>query len=113
MTGGSIESGSQRTCQVRVGVRVRPLASKEIQQSGKVSLSIQPPASISIASNNTFTYDAVFDSQTDQDSLYGRVSPSLLHSFVDGYNATVRFRYFFLHFERKVREITCSLSLFE
>ena len=80
----------QRTCQVRVGVRVRPLASKEIQQGGKLSLSINPPASITIASHNTFTFDAVFDSQTDQDTLYHSVSASLLESFVDGYNATVR-----------------------
>jgi hypothetical protein len=69
---------------------VRPLTSKEIQQSGKVSLSINSPASISIASHKTFTYDAVFDSQTDQDGLYTSVSTSLLDSFVEGYNATVR-----------------------
>lgn len=69
---------------------MRPLASKEIQQGGNISLSINPPASISIASHKTFTYDAVFDSQTDQDSLYNSVSTSLLDSFVEGYNATVR-----------------------
>ena len=82
-------SEDSRTCQVRVGVRVRPLASKELQQSGKVSLSINPPASISIASHKTFSFDAVFDSETDQESLYDSVSTSLLDSFVEGYNATV------------------------
>lgn len=87
------KNNDHRTCQVRVGVRVRPLASKEFQQGGKISLSINSPASISIASHKTFTYDAVFDSQTDQDSLYHSVSTSLLESFVDGYNATVRLEY--------------------
>lgn len=90
MTGGNNDSRAT-SCQVRVGVRVRPLASKEIQQGGKMCLSInQSQNSISIASQNTFTYDAVFDSQTDQDSLYQSVSSSLLESFVEGYNATVR-----------------------
>ena len=87
----SSASDTRTCCQVRVGVRVRPLASKEIQQGGKLSLSIHPPASIQIASQKTsFTYDVVFDSQTDQDSLYNSVSDSLLASFVEGYNATVR-----------------------
>ena len=79
----------EKTSQVRVGVRVRPLASKELQQGGKVSLTINPPSSISIAREKRFTYDAVFDTQTSQDELYSSVSSSLLHSFVDGYNATV------------------------
>jgi len=78
-----------RTSHVRVGVRVRPLTSKEIQQGGKVSLSILPPSSITITSQKTFTYDAVFDAETNQDDLYSSVSSSLLDSFVDGYNATV------------------------
>jgi len=56
-----------RSSQVRVGVRVRPLAAKEIQQGGNVSLSVFPPSSITITSNKTFTYDAVFDSHTHQD----------------------------------------------
>lgn len=73
-----------------MGVRVRPLASKELQQGGKVSLNINPPASISIAAHKSFTYDAVFDTKTSQDELYGSVSSSLLDSFVEGYNATVR-----------------------
>lgn len=91
MTGGNDPSSRGSSCQVRVGVRVRPLASKEIRQGGKSSLSINQQASIQIASQKAFTYDAVFDSQTDQSSLYASVSSSLLESFVDGYNATVRY----------------------
>lgn len=78
----------KRTTKVRVGVRVRPLASKEIQQGGKESLLVQAP-SISIGNNKRFTYDAVFDSRVDQETMYSAVSGSLLDSFIEGYNATV------------------------
>eukprot|EP00934_Nitzschia_sp_Nitz4_P002427 Nitzschia sp. Nitz4//scaffold4_size323378//238111//243273//NITZ4_000694-RA/size323378-processed-gene-0.302-mRNA-1//1//CDS//3329553501//2422//frame0 len=71
---------------VRVGVRVRPLGSKEIQQGGKIAVSVQEPA-IKIGQKQ-FTFDAVFNTNTDQDELFSSVSASLLDSFVDGYNAT-------------------------
>ncbi len=101
----TMKGDHQRTSQVRVGVRVRPLASKEIQQGGKVSLTINLPASITIAPHNTFTYDAVFDSQTDQDGLYSSISTSLLASFVEGYNATVR-DYFGGFLEEEIVDLT-------
>ena len=80
--------GGNKTTKVRVGVRVRPLASKEIQQGGKPSLAVQAP-SISIGKNKKFTYDAVFDSGVDQETMYSAVAGSLLDSFIEGYNATV------------------------
>lgn len=76
-------SGSQ----VRVGVRIRPLGSKEIQQGGKPSLTVAPP-SVGIGQRQ-FTYDAVYDSNVSQPDLYESVSAPLLKSFLDGYNATV------------------------
>ena len=83
-------------CQVRVGVRVRPLTSTEIQQGGKNSLSVTAP-SVSIGQRR-FTYDAVFNSIVGQQDLYDSVSAPLLTSFIDGYNATVSL--FFLNFQR-------------
>ena len=79
---------SASSSQVRVGVRIRPMTSKEIQQGGKPVLSVSPP-SISIGQRQ-FTYDAVFDSHVDQIELYKDVSCPLLKCFIDGYNATVR-----------------------
>jgi hypothetical protein len=73
---------------VRVGVRIRPLTSKEINQGGKNSLSILPP-SVKI-SQRQFTYDTVFDSSVGQADLYDSISAPLLKSFAEGYNATVR-----------------------
>lgn len=73
---------------VQVGVRIRPLASQEIQSGGKSSLNVESP-SIRMGQRQ-FTYDAIFDDSCGQKDLYDRVSGPLLSSFVDGYNATVR-----------------------
>jgi hypothetical protein len=80
-------SGSSSCCQVRVGVRIRPLTSNEIKQGGKKVLDVSPPC-LGIGERR-FTYDAVFDSHISQQELYESVSKPLLASFVDGYNATV------------------------
>lgn len=92
------------TSQVRVGVRVRPITAKE-QGAGSTSVlevvssnsssssssSSSSPSPCCIAlSGRRFTYDAVFDAETSQADLYAQVSPPLLQSFLDGYNATVR-----------------------
>ena len=78
---------AKTTSRVRVGVRIRPLTNQEIQQGGKPSLSVSPP-SIGIAERR-FTYDKVFNHDVSQIELYETISPELLSSFVDGYNATV------------------------
>ena len=78
---------------VRVGVRVRPLTSKEIVQDGGISkpaLSCHGNREIRLGTERRFTYDTVFDERTQQDELYRSVAPPLLESFIDGYNATVR-----------------------
>ena len=75
--------------QVRVGVRIRPLASQEVGQGGKSVLSARAPE-IQLGTRR-FTYDAVFDSSVGQEELYQEVSAPLQASFLDGYNATVSF----------------------
>jgi Kinesin motor domain len=86
---------------VKVGVRIRPLTSLEIQQGGKSSLTVDSP-SIQMGKRQ-FTYDAVFDSSCGQADLYDTVSSPLLSSFIDGYNATV---------SRILRELVSVLNLF-
>jgi len=72
--------------QVRVGVRVRPVSIKE-QGAG---CSLQVDGSSIALSGRRFIYDHVFDTNTSQSALYEQLSPQLLQSFLDGYNATVR-----------------------
>ena len=77
------------SCQVRVGVRVRPLTSGEISANGRGVVEANSfDRTVSLAKRK-FTFDAVFDSHVTQTELYQAVSPSLLGSFLDGYNATV------------------------
>ena len=80
-------AAASSSCQVRVGVRIRPVTSQEIKQGGKQVLDVAPPC-IGIGERR-FTYDAVFDSYVGQQELYESVSKPLLTSFLDGYNATV------------------------
>lgn len=77
----------QNGSRVRVGVRVRPMASQEIRQEGNCSLNID--SSTIRMGKRRFTYDAVFDSNSGQADLYESVNSPLITSFVDGYNATV------------------------
>ena len=83
------KSSIRRESRVRVGVRIRPLTSQEIQQSGKPSLNVEGCGPSIRMGQKRFTYDAVFDSHRSQNDLYDSVSNPLLSSFVDGYNATV------------------------
>lgn len=79
-------------CQVRVGVRIRPLALTESSHGGKTVVfanDIQRTVSIGKKQERTFTYDMVFDSNLTQTHLYERVKGQLLGAFLDGYNATV------------------------
>jgi hypothetical protein len=81
-------------CQVRVGVRIRPLASTESSHGGRAVVfanDIQRTVSIGKKQERTFTYDMVFDSSVSQNHLYERVKGQLLGAFLDGYNATVSF----------------------
>ena len=74
---------------VRVGVRIRPLTAREEGEGGhRVLKVVQPEIRLG---ERRFTYDAVFDSDVSQSDLYQDVSPPLLRSFLDGYNATVSF----------------------
>ena len=73
---------------VQVGLRVRPLTGREIQQGGQIVLSTTS-TSVRLGGRQ-FTYDSVFDTDASQVELYNCVAPTLLSKFIDGYNATVR-----------------------
>ena len=77
-----------QSCQVRVGVRVRPLTSKETSEGGKSVIECNPFNHTVQLSKRQFTYDSVFHSNVDQIDLYNDVSPPLINAFLGGYNAT-------------------------
>jgi hypothetical protein len=80
---------SSITSQVRVGIRVRPLTSKEEGFGGNYVIVSDPMKRTIELSTSRFTYDFVFDSNMSQPILYNNISSSLLTSFIDGFNATV------------------------
>ncbi len=77
------------TCQVRVGVRIRPLTSKETSEGGKSVVECNPHDRTVTLSKRQFTYDSVFDGTVSQSDLYDDIAPPLLDAFLGGYNATV------------------------
>jgi hypothetical protein len=83
-------SSSNNACQVRVGVRIRPITSQEAEKGGNSGLRVQQQQQEIRLGQRRFTYDAVFDADVSQRDLYQSVSAPLLTNFLDGYNATVR-----------------------
>jgi len=77
------------TSQVRVGVRIRPITSKESSEGGKVVVDANAFDSTVGISKRKFTYDSVFDSNVSNEDLFHSVAPPLLDAFLNGYNATV------------------------
>jgi hypothetical protein len=81
-------SGGGCSSQVRVFVRVRPLTAKEQGAGSNGVLDVSDGCVVQL-SGRRFTYDAAFDAETTQAELYEKFAPTLLQSFLDGFNATV------------------------
>ena len=77
------------TSQVRVGVRIRPLTSKESAEGGHAVVDSNAFDRAVSLSKRKFTYDSVFHSSVTQSDLYSDVAPPLLDAFLNGYNSTV------------------------
>ena len=83
-------NSNSNSSQVRVGVRIRPLTSKEASEGGNVVVDANAFDRTVTISKRQFTYDSVFHSKVTQPELYNDVAPPLLDAFLNGYNATVR-----------------------
>ena len=71
---------------VKVGVRIRPLLSKERHQSNCISSYDQQSLEFK---NQTFTFDYIFDMNLPQQELYQNTAAPMLKSFLDGFNVTI------------------------
>lgn len=112
-TAAAIATAATNCCQVRVGVRVRPLTYNERGVGGQSVVSTTTtdhPTTITLSKSHKFTFDMVFDSNVAQSHLYQSVSPPLLNSFLDGYNATVRYNMSYTCF-LIFKSAVCSASL--
>ena len=84
-----MSSDDDTSSHVRVGVRIRPLTSKEISEGGKEVIDTNTFDRTVELSKRKFTYDSVFQSTIQNIQLYDNVSPPLLNAFLNGFNATV------------------------
>ena len=73
---------------VKVGVRIRPLLSKERSQSASQTLSVLNENSVSFKGQQ-FTFDHVFSDKLTQCDLYSKTAAPMLKSFIEGYNVTI------------------------
>ena len=73
---------------VKVGVRIRPLLSKERSQSASQTLTVIDESSLSFKGQQ-FTYDHVFGSSILQNNMYSETAAPMLKSFIEGYNVTI------------------------
>jgi len=79
---------STSNCCVKVGVRIRPLLSKERNQAATLSAENHSNSSISFKGQQ-YTFDHVFGSDLSQSELYHETAAPMLKGFLEGYNVTI------------------------
>lgn len=73
---------------VKVGIRIRPLLSKE-KERNQNALNITHDQQSIIFKNQTFTFDHVFGAELSQQELYQHTAAPMLKSFLEGFNVTI------------------------
>lgn len=69
---------------------IRPQSLREKNEDSRVCTSVIPGIpQITIGNDKSFTYDYVFDQQTQQETIYDQCVRELVDGTFDGYNATV------------------------
>ncbi|KAF1757651.1 hypothetical protein GCK72_014107 [Caenorhabditis remanei] len=77
------------TC-VQVALRIRPQGNREKLEGSRVCTSVLPnDPQVTIGGDRSFTYDHVFDMQTEQHVVYESCVEKLVDGLFEGFNATV------------------------
>ncbi|XP_012214478.1 kinesin-like protein KIF21A isoform X2 [Linepithema humile] len=75
---------------VRVAVRIRPQVAREVIDMCRICTQVpQGEPQVFLGPDKAFTYDYVFDTQSDQSTIYETCVNRLVEGALDGYNATV------------------------
>ncbi|XP_033638364.1 kinesin-like protein KIF21A isoform X2 [Asterias rubens] len=78
------------TSSVRVALRIRPQLAKERIDMCRVCTSVTPDQNqVMLGQDRAFTFDNVFDLDSQQNQVYNSTAHSLIEGCFDGYNATV------------------------
>ncbi|XP_032895499.1 kinesin-like protein KIF21A isoform X2 [Amblyraja radiata] len=80
----------QDECTVRVAVRIRPQLAKEKIEGCHICTSVIPgEPQVVLGKDKAFTFDFVFDMDTQQEETYLKCVEELIDGCLEGYNATV------------------------
>jgi hypothetical protein len=77
---------------VRVGVRIRPLATSEIESGAETVVNAERNGRVRVnvpSRQNTFDFDWAYGKNAEQRQIYEDTCKPLIESFFDGYNSTV------------------------
>lgn len=75
---------------VRVALRIRPQLAKEKIEGCHICTYVMPgEPQVVLGKDKAFTYDHVFDMDTQQDAIYTHCTERLIDGCLEGYNATI------------------------
>ncbi|XP_071358295.1 kinesin-like protein KIF21A isoform X2 [Trachinotus anak] len=75
---------------VRVALRIRPQLAKEKIEGCHICTYVMPgEPQVVLGKDKAFTYDYVFDMETQQESIYTHCTETLIEGCFEGYNATI------------------------
>ncbi|XP_064199063.1 kinesin-like protein KIF21A isoform X11 [Anguilla rostrata] len=85
-----IMSGGQDESSVRVALRIRPQLPREKIEGCHICTFLTPgEPQVILGKDKAFTYDYVFDMDSQQDAIYANCTEKLIEGCFEGYNATV------------------------
>ncbi|XP_030004588.1 kinesin-like protein KIF21A isoform X2 [Sphaeramia orbicularis] len=83
-------SGAPDESSVRVALRIRPQLAKEKIEGCHICTYVMPgEPQVVLGKDKAFTYDYVFDMDTQQDAIYTHCTETLIEGCFEGYNATI------------------------
>ncbi|XP_066543248.1 kinesin-like protein KIF21A isoform X2 [Amia ocellicauda] len=83
-------SAGQDESTVRVALRIRPQLAKEKIEGCHICTFVTPSdPQVILGKDKAFTYDYVFDMDTQQDVIYSNCTEKLIEGCFEGYNATI------------------------
>ncbi|XP_028814900.1 kinesin-like protein KIF21A isoform X4 [Denticeps clupeoides] len=83
-------SAGQDESSVRVAVRIRPQLAREKIEGCHICTFVTPgEPQVILGKDKAFTYDYVFDMDSQQDAIYANCTEKLIEGCFEGYNATI------------------------
>ncbi|XP_012275949.1 kinesin-like protein KIF21A [Orussus abietinus] len=77
-------------CSVQVAVRIRPQVAREVIDVCRICTEVPPgEPQVFLGPDKAFTYDYVFDTHVDQQTIYDKCVAHLVEGALNGFNATV------------------------